>query len=287
MDRPETVYGVDFSGARDAERNVWIAGGPLSDDGLEIETLGTAKSVLAGDVSGQAETHAALVDWLRERESAVVGLDFSFGLPSTLLDAIDDPPADWRAFVDAFPPVDCSDPDAFEKWGKERTRDATDGEHAFLKRETDAPIGASSPYGFIGSTITFHGIRDVLAPIVRGSDGGEAAATVAPMQGTAFEAPLTLLETYPAGVLDRLGLCRQNYKGGSDAERRRRERNLDGLLTATDLTVDDADRETVVGNTGGDALDAVVAAAATFRALGSDLRVDDDRYDEREGYIYV
>ena len=284
---PEYVYGVDFSGATDAERNIWIAGGPLTEVGLDIETLGTAKAVLDGDVSGQADTHAGLVDWLRDRESAAVGLDFSFGLPSTLLDATDDPPTDWTAFLESFPPADCSDPDAFEDWGKQRTREATDGDRAFLKRETDGPVGASSPYGFIGSTITFHGVRDVLAPVVRGSDGGEGTATVAPMQGTAFEPPLTVLETYPAGVLDQLGLCRQNYKGGSDAERRRRERNLDGLVDATDLAVDGADRETVIGNTGGDALDAVVAAAATLRVVEREFDYDDDRYDPREGYIYV
>jgi len=284
---PEFVYGVDFSGARDAERNVWIAGGPLTDDGLEIATLGTAKSVLDGDVSGQVETHAGLVAWLRDRESAAVGLDFSFGLPSTLLDAVDDPPADWAAFLDSFPPADCSGPDAFETWGKQRTREATDGERAFLKRETDGPVGASSPYGFVGSTITFYGVRDVLAPVVRGSDGGDAAATVAPMETTTFESPVTLLETYPAGVLDRLGLCRRNYKGGSDEEREARRRNLDGLLDATDLAVDGTDRGTVIENTGGDALDAVVAAAATLRAVERAFEYDDDRHDPREGYIYV
>ncbi|GAB7094697.1 DUF429 domain-containing protein [Halolamina litorea] len=284
---PEFVYGVDFSGATDAERNVWIAGGRLTDDGLDIGTLGTAKSVLDGDVSGQAETHAGLVDWLREREPAAVGLDFSFGLPSTLLDAVDDPPADWGAFLDSFPPADCADPDGFEDWGKQRTREATGGERAFLKRETDGPVGASSPYGFIGSTITYYGVRDVLAPLVRGSDGGEAVATVAPMQEQSFEAPLTLLETYPAGVLGRLGLQRRNYKGASEAEREARRRNLDGLLAAADLTVDDADRETVVENTGGDALDAVVAAAAALRAVESGFAVERGRYDEREGYIYV
>jgi len=287
MTRPEFVYGVDFSGANDAERNVWLAGGPLTDDGLAIETLGTARSVFPGDVSGQAETHAALVDWLRDRESAAVGLDFSFGLPSTLLDAVDAPPTDWPAFLDAFPLADCADPDQFEAWGKERTREATDGDRTFLKRETDGPVGASSPYGFIGSTITFHGVRDVLAPVVRGSDGGEAVAAAAPMQATAFEPPVTLLETYPAGVLDRLGLQRRNYKGASDEEQAARRRNLDGLVESTGVVVDDADRETVIGNTGGDALDAVVAAAATWRTVEAGFDYDDGRYDEREGYIYT
>ena len=284
---PDSVYGVDFSGARDAERNVWIAGGPLTDDGLAVETLGTAEAVLGGGIAGQAETHAALVEWLREHDSAAVGLDFSFGLPSTLLDAMAEPPADWSTFLDAFPPAGCDDPDAFEDWGKSRTREATDGERAFLKRETDGPVGASSPYGFIGSTITYYGVRDVLAPLVRGSDGGAAAATAAPMQTATFEPPLMLLETYPAGVLGRLGLQRDSYKGASEAERDARRRNLDGLLDATDLAVDDADRERIVENTGGDALDAVVAAAATLRAVTSGFAVDDDRYDPREGYIYV
>ena len=283
---PETVYGVDFSGAQDAERNIWIAGGALTDDGLEIETLGSARELLS-DASGREATHAALVDWLRERESAVVGLDFSFGLPSTLLDAIDDPPADWGAFLNAFPPAGCTGPDAFEDWGKERTREATDGERAFLKRDTDGPVGASSPYGFIGSTITYYGVRDVLGPLVRGSDGGEAVATVAPMQTTAFEPPLTLLETYPAGVLDDLGLQRRNYKGASEAERDARRANLDGLTSSVDVAVRDDDREIIVDDTGGDALDAVVAAAATLRAVDDSFEYDKERYKPLEGYIYV
>jgi len=287
MDGPERVYGVDFSGAKDAERNVWVAGGPLSESRLVIETLGTARSVLPGEVSGQTETHAALVEWLRERESAVVGLDFSFGLPSTLLAAVEGAPPDWSAFLDSFPPAGCADPGQFEDWGKERTRKATDGDRAFLKRETDGPVGASSPYGFIGSTITFHGVRDVLAPVVRGSDGGEAVAAAAPMQTTTFVPPLTLLETYPAGVLDQLDLQRRNYKGASDDEQAARRRNLDGLVESTGVVVDDADRETVVGNTGGDALDAVVAAAATWRAVADGFDYDDERYDGREGYIYI
>ena len=284
---PETVYGIDFSGAKDAERNIWIAGGPLTADGLDIETLGTAKSVLPGDVAGQAETHAALVEWLRGRESAVVGLDFSFGLPSTLLNAADAPPNDWPAFLDTFPRADCGDPDEFEDWGKEQTRAATNGDRAFLKRKTDGPVGASSPYGFIGSTITYYGLRDVLAPLILGSDGGEAVATAAPMQGKAFEAPLTLLETYPAGALDRLGLCRDNYKGANDAEAERRRRNIDGLTEVAGVAVAAEQRETVIENTGGDALDAVVAATATLRAVENGFAVAEERYDEREGYIYV
>ncbi|WP_373189673.1 hypothetical protein [Halolamina sp.] len=284
---PEYVYGVDFSGAKDAERNVWIAGGPLTVDGLDIETLGMAKSVLPGDVSGQAETHAALVNWLRGRESAVVGLDFSFGLPSTLLDAVDKPPTDWPVFLDTFSLTNCADPNQFEDWGKERTRAATNGDRAFLKRETDGPVGASSPYGFIGSTITFYGIRDVLAPLVRGSDGGEAVATAAPMQGQTFEPPLTLLETYPAGALDRLGLCRDRYKGAGDGAQKRRQRNLSGLEELTPVSVDEADADRIVDNTGGDALDAVVAAAAALEALENGFAIDENRYNEREGYIYV
>jgi hypothetical protein len=283
---PERVYGVDFSGAQNAERNVWIAGGPLTDDGVDIETLGSARELL-GDASGREATHDALVDWLRERESAAVGLDFSFGLPSTLLDAMEDSPGHWTAFLDAFPPDGCSDPDSFEDWGKERTREATDGERAFLKRETDEQVGASSPYGFIGSTITFYGIRDVLAPLILGDDDGRGVAEVAPMQTTTFEPPVTLLETYPAGVLDDLGLQRRNYKGASDAERAARRENLEGLTSSVDVSVYDDDRTTIVDDTGGDALDAVVAAAATYRAVDGDFAHDENHYDEREGDIYV
>jgi hypothetical protein len=281
---PERVFGVDFSGAQDAETNVWIAGGPLSAEGLRIDTLGPAAEVL-DDPTGRVETHRGLVSWLRCQENTAVGLDFSFGLPAFLAEEM--AAADWPAFLDAFPPAGCDDADSFEDWGKARTRDHTDGDRTFCKRKTDRPVGASSPYGFIGSTITYYGVRDVLKPVVRGSDGGQAVATVAPMQTTTFDPALTLLETYPAGTLDRLGLSRQNYKGGSDAERKRRERNLDGLVADAGVDIGDDGRETVIENTGGDALDAVVAAVATRRAVEGEFAVADDRYDEREGYIYV
>lgn len=284
---PDSVYGVDFSGARNAERNIWLAGGPLEGGELHVETLGQAKDVLDGDPSGREATHEAFVAWLREREPAAVGLDFSFGVPALLAEAVTSGPADWTVFLDAFPSDDCPDADAFEDWGKALTHEHTSGERAFLKRETDGPVGASSPYGFIGSTITYYGVRDVLAPLVLGSDGGEAVATVAPMQTAAFEPPLTLLETYPAGALDRSGLQRDSYKGASATERAHRRENLDGLVESTGVSVTSEQRETVIENTGGDALDAVVAAAATLRAVESEFAVDTERYDEREGYIYV
>ncbi len=49
----------------------------------------------------------------------------------------------------------------------------------------------------------------------------------------------------------------------------------------------DDDRTTIVDDTGGDALDAVVAAAATYRAVDGDFAHDENHYDEREGDIYV
>lgn len=283
MDGPETVYGVDFSGAKDAERNIWIAGGPLTNNRLEIDTVGTARSVFDQVVSGRDDTHEALVDWLREKESAVVGMDFPFGLPEFLVKKIIEDSSSWTEFVEAFPPDNLTDESKFAEWGKEETRTHSNNERTFCKRETDGPVGAKSPYGFIGDTITFYGIRNVLFPLV-----SEGEVTVPPMQKTAFEPPLTILETYPSGTLDQLGLCRQNYKGGKESEKKRRRRNLDGLTEEIGVSLaDSVDKEEIIENAGGDALDAVVAAAAAFRAVENEFQYDDNRYDEREGYIYV
>ncbi|PSQ38316.1 hypothetical protein BRD10_04225 [Halobacteriales archaeon SW_12_71_31] len=272
--------------------SVWIAEASL-DDRLRVERCRSARTAFGA--SGRENVLAALVDHVDDR--SVVGVDCPFGLPRPVVEALDGPTT-WRetvrwvgeTFVDA---------DEFAGRCKAATRAATDGERTYLRRATDGPVGAKSPYHFFTHRQAFHGVRDVLAPLL------DRGAGVAPMTGEPADGKPTVVEVYPAGTLRRLGLPDESYKTASSEARRTRERILAGLEAEgsvdTGADTDDSGgaggrpvtvadgrtRERVLADDGGDALDAVVAAVAAARAFDRDFAVDDGRYDPLEGYVYV
>ena len=319
---PRPVYGVDFSAAeRDAGEKTWVAAGTIDANGLVVhgvDPLVEFADRSSADLPSQdppsadrEEALPALASWIRELdERAVVGLDFPFGLPKFVVEATGHD--SWRSFISGFPESlvgevdgDAADPvRAFAERCVGLTE--THGEGTYDKRETDAAVGARSPYGFIADTITFYGMRDVLAPVVEdvrfapmdAADGIPGDERV--WRADAPAGP-TLIETYPAAVLDALGLCRTKYKGSSDAETTRRRRNAERLAAESDseagvgcgLTYKpDTDLVgRIVDDDGGDALDAVVACLGAATAFRNDYAVSVDSIDpERpalEGYIYA
>jgi len=223
---------------------------------------------------------------------AVVGLDVPFGLPAFIVEAAGHD--SWRSFISGFPgsvseTADDGADDPVRAFA-ERCVELTDahGEGTYDKRKTDAAVGARSPYGFIADTITFYGLRDVLAAVV---DDVRVMPMDAGRDGAA-DGP-TLVETYPAAVLDALGLPRTKYKGSSDAETTRRRRNAEGLAAESDVVykepADLVDR--IVDNDGGDALDAVAACLGAYAASESGYEVAPEEADPEnvalEGYIYA
>ncbi|WP_181691961.1 DUF429 domain-containing protein [Natronomonas sp. LN261] len=105
-----------------------------------------------------------------------------------------------------------------------------------------------------------------------------------------------VIEVYPAGTLRRLGTVDTGYKDGADGARDGRRRILN-RLSSTDpgdtagpdrvsLELPASVRETALEEPGGDALDSVVAAVATARAVEREF-VTDRPFDDREGHIYV
>ena len=100
-----------------------------------------------------------------------------------------------------------------------------------------------------------------------------------------------VVESCPASVLKALGLPHQNYKqpaGGPLTRKRRLTRHaiLAGLRKL--VRVGDRHRRVMMRNPGGDALDAVIAAAGAFRGvLAADHRAIalHERYP-REGYLF-
>jgi hypothetical protein len=285
FDPPTRIFGVDFSGAQDAGHNIWLAegivertdvgtGAALSGDGLRIVACRPATEWF--DVAADREVVLpALTAFLGRLGGGVaVGLDFPFGLPSPLV-GVDD----WETFLYRF--AGCfSSPEDLRRRCTERA-ELLDGGKAKLFRATDEPLSALSPYDLRLQSQTFYGIRDVLRPLVT-SDLVRAH----PMQPPAPD-KASLLEVYPAGVLEELGLPHTKYKDGSDEGQRRRAEILDGLRDAG-VVIDDDLRSRAVADGGGDALDAIVAAVGTYRNTRDENTLStNDECRAIEGHIYV
>jgi len=297
------VHGVDFSAAAaDAGRKTWIASGRVdpASDALTVTDLRPLADLADLDDARRGEALPALVNWIRGLDrTAVVGLDFPFGLPRFVVEETDN--ESWRSFISGFPAsigVDEGDADddsgdpvrAFAERCVGLTRAADRGTYA--KRGTDAAVGARSPYGFIADTIACYGMRDVLAPLVDEVRFAPMDRTDAGWRSAAPAGP-TLVETYPAAVLDRLGLCRTNYKGNGGSETARRRRNAEGLVAEAGLTDNSGTglADAAVSDAGGDALDAVAACVGAFAAWKHGYETDLTGFDDPdaialEGYIY-
>lgn len=271
----ETIYGVDFSGAREAGGNIWVSEVDVTDDDPTLVRCRPAVEGLESHYSGVLTTNReatldALVSFVESRASeSVVGFDFPFSVPERVARGAFDA-GTWEGLLDGV--ANCANADAYAEACAEWAREHVDG--TYLKRETDAKWGAFSPYHFFVNAQAYHGMADVLAEI-------HDTTTVVPFDERG-SGPV-VAEVYPAATLDVLGLCREGYKGDDPGERRRRERNLEGLTERADLSVQPAVRERIVEDSEGDALDSLAAAVAAYRNVGE----FDYGTSNVEGRIYV
>lgn len=277
------VHGIDFSGSADPGEDIWLATGEL-DDGLRVSECRPASEVFG--VSGREAVLDALRRFLAADatgtvDAQVAGVDCSFGLPRAVLPP-DVAAAGWQRTLE-WVGTEFADADgrSFQTALKDRAR-ASEADGIELKRATDGPTGASSPYSFITRYQTLHGLRDVLRPLVAAD-----RVAVPPMQSR--EDGPAVVEVYPAATLRARSLPDRKYKDDTsypDAPERRK-RILEGLLNGGVDLAEPGLRERVLADAGGDALDALVAAVATADAVKGGFAVDADRYDPVEGYIFV
>jgi hypothetical protein len=265
------VYGVDFSGAKDAGNRIWIASGIVDEDALLIEACYRARD-LPGSARGRERCLEALRCFIAEETGAAFGLDFPFGLPRELV-AQDS----WQGFALSFPEFYAS-PEALRRF----CREAAGGRE--LKRVTDRESNTPfSPYNLRLYRQTYYGIRDILHPLVR-----DDLACVLPMQPARPGRP-RVLEICPASTLKREGLY-EPYKGRTGTHRASREVILDRLQAVAPLAIPrQAVRSAILEDRGGDALDSVVAALAVLRALRDPSLRTVEGYVAHtvEGYVYV
>ncbi len=186
--RRARVFGVDFSGAADAGRKIWIASGIIRGRGLRIEQCVRAEA-LPGSGRDRDLGLTALRRFIAEAGASAFGLDFPFGLPRCLVVE-----KTWEDFLSAF---SSRYPDA-ERFRRACQRAAGGAE---LKRVTDRET--RTPFCVYNLRLfrqTYFGLRDLLAPLVRGR-----RVRVLPMQRAAAGIP-SILEICPASTLKRARL---------------------------------------------------------------------------------
>src|SRR5262245_36333852 len=278
-------YGVDFSVARLAGLNTWIARIEAAKRYSKNPIFRLTYLERLGGICGVDEREVALhslVGSIAESERALWALDFPFGFPIEIMSS----GAKWD--------------DQFEflcEWGEDcygagiecvrRSQRQVGKKHVrrLTDREERAPF---DPYHYRIIYQTFFGMRDVLGPLRR-----HKRTAILPFHYRRLAAASrVLVETCPASTLKRLGLPRQNYKqpeGGRLEPKRLRARRpiLAGL--ARRVEIGGAHRRVMMRNGGGDAIDAVIAAiggALAWQAADHRRIARHPRYP-REGKLYI
>jgi hypothetical protein len=256
----DTIFGVDFSGAKLAGRNTWVARlEPLRRNSRRYRLASLAN---LEKLSGAAERPAALawlVQHIAESQDALWALDFPFGLPVEVVE----PGARWHAQLDLL-----------HAWGEDAyglglecvRRAQARGGPMHIRRLTDSE--AKTPFDCYHYRIiyqTFYGMRDVLGPLrlLR-------RTAILPFHYRRLaSARRVLVEACPASTLKRLRLPHNNYKqpeGGPLTRKRLRSRRAILAGLAGHVTIDVGQRRAIIRNGGGDALDAVIAALGAAQA---------------------
>jgi Protein of unknown function (DUF429) len=280
-----TIYGVDFSGARLAGKNTWVARIEPAVRGPGLPSYDLTDLAPLEKLCGTAERAIALahlVQLIAASEQALWAMDFPFGLPVEVME----PGTEWPAQFDFLQA--CGEDDYGV--GLECLRRAKVlGGPNHIRRLTDMEEKAPfDPYHYRIIYQTFYGMRDVLGPLRR-----HRRTAILPFHYRRLAAARrVIVEACPASTLKRLGLPHQNYKqpqGGRLVAKRRRTRRviLDGLAGC--VAISGAHRRVIMRNGGGDALDALIAAIGAARAWHSAdhrLIARHPRYP-REGRLYV
>ena len=250
----------------------------MSEDRPRLVALAPLGRLAGDDARGPAL--AWLADRIARSEAALWAMDFPFGLPVELYGG------GWPAQLDAVRTWDGGAYDfGLHCVAEAKRRCGTMHPRRLTDKEAKAPFDCTH-YRIIYQT--FHGMRDVLAPLERTPN-----TCVLPFQWRKLRtARRVLVESCPASALKRHGLPHQNYKQarGGRLERfrlRNRQKILAWLEVRCEVTRHR--RRVMLTDPGGDALDAALCAVGGLLAVRScDLAAvrAHPRY-RREGLIFA
>jgi hypothetical protein len=242
------IYGVDFSGSKTACRKIWVSEGFIRDGILEVSACYPISDIVGDKSRDRNSCLLALRSLITGSRNGVFGMDFPFSLPHQLLSS-----SDWKSFISGFPG---KYPSA-EHFREEMRALSPDHE---LKRLTDSQVRAPfCVYNLRLYRQTYFGIRDVLGPLVT-----ENSACVLPMQEPVSNKPW-LIEVCPASTLKKEGLY-ISYKGKSFRDSEARKYILEEMLDRG-ISISPHIKDTAISNTDGDALDSIIAAFISSRAV--------------------
>jgi hypothetical protein len=243
------IYGVDFSGSKTACRKIWVSEGVIDDDGiLGISACYPISDIVAGTSRDRSSCLLALRSLITSSTNGIFGMDFPFSLPHRLLSS-----SDWSSFISDFP-------GKYPSAGHFREEMRSLSPDQELKRLTDIEVRAPfCVYNLRLYRQTYFGIRDVLGPLV-----AEDLACVLPMQEPVSNKPW-LIEVCPASTLKKEGLYIP-YKGRSSRVSESRKYILEEMVDRG-ISIPSHIKDTALANTDGDALDSVIAAFASSKAV--------------------
>lgn len=266
------IVGIDFSGAEDAGKRIWISSGVLQDNCLIIEYC----SSLSDIVNKSPEPLSCLAELSRfilKMGDSAIGLDFPFSLPYTLFKV-----NNWLELLNYFTDNFFS-PQSFRDFCRQA------GGNRELKRITDILARAPwSPYNLRLYRQTYYGIKHLLLPLAV-----KEKVSVIPMQTPVVDKPW-IFEVCPACTLKWLNLYYRPYKGAEANFKQNRIKILGGLENAGLVYIGSKKlNHKIVNEKNGDALDSVVCAVAAMRAVitGSYASLSKYRIYSVEGYIFV
>ncbi|WP_367344204.1 hypothetical protein [Methanomethylovorans sp.] len=256
------IFGVDFSGAKDACNKIWLSQGRIKGERLQLVNCYPLSEVSSGRIAREHCFHI-LLDIICSNKNSIFGMDFPFGIPLPLMQGFS-----WNEFIRHFPEIYANE-DEF------RTINRRLSGNIELKRTTDRDVKAPfCVYNLRMYRQTYFGIRDIIRPLVV-SD----AASILPMHPIRMDVPW-LMEICPASTLKKEGVYLP-YKGKRTKERTSREHILDHLERNA-LELPNEIRMKALQNVGGDALDSIIAAYSVFNVLHTLFR----QKEICEPYIY-
>ncbi len=260
------IVGVDFSGAKDAGRHIWMSTGKESQGSLQITNCEPASDFF-GVSTNRDVVLDQLVTYVDSLDDTTVGMDFPFGVPEEVAQVVFKA-STWLELVNS-PQWSRLNPKQFRQQSSNLVKGGV--------RDTDAMHRGSSPYDIRIHKQTYYGIRDVLKPLVKRN------VSVAPMVNNGSP---TVLETYPAATLAREdGMFGRRYKNDKSPSRRM-SHNFDELAKVGDLDLSSVSKNRITDNVEGDAIDSLVAALATFRASNNSSLFNTTQKTRVEGRIY-
>ncbi len=228
----------------------------------------------------RAEALAGLVRAVKASRNALWAIDFPFGLPIELRFG------DWSRQLELVRKWE-GDANSFGHHCLATSKRLNNGV-GHVRRLTD--VETKTPFDCYHYRIiyqTFHGMRDVLAPLEH-----EPKTKILPYQEKVDDSDERIVvEACPSSTLKRLGLPHQKYKQPSgkppdDVRRATKRIILKGICDF--ITIGDSPRRRMMDDSGGDALDAALAAVGGwhgYHTLGNGTS-GSDRY-MREGRIYA